>query len=112
MGSKIKMKIEVVLSEAKERVCKMINDDCWDVINDLLKDIGEFSDESNTKSIEDIESTLEMIKKIQNFKEESCEIVINSNTLKEMLEITKNNLIKENEDEILSAFFGHKIIIK
>lgn len=112
MGTKIKMKIEVNLVEAKERVCKMVNDHCWDVINDLLKDIGEFSDESNTKSIQDIESTLEMIKKIQSFKNESCDIIINSNTLKEILEITKNDLIKENEEDILSAFFGHKVIIK
>jgi hypothetical protein len=106
------MKIEISLSEAKERVCKMVNDHCWDVINDLLKDIGTFSDNSNNKSIKDIEITLEMIKRIQEFKKESCDIINNSNSLCEILEITKNDLIKENEDEILSAFFGHKIIIK
>jgi hypothetical protein len=112
MGTKIKMRIEVNLTEAKERVCKMVNDHCWDVINDLLKEIGDFSDKSNNKSIKDIELTLEMIKKIQKFKVESCDIINNSNSLCEILEITKNDLIKESDDEILSAFFGHKILIK
>lgn len=38
------MKIEIVLSDAKIRITKMIGEHCWDVIKDLLNDIGDCSE--------------------------------------------------------------------
>lgn len=105
------MKIEIILSEAKIRITKMIEEHCWDVIKDLLKDINESSEEKNLQSIRDIEMTLEMIKDVQKFKEKVGNKINNTNTLCEILELCQNNIITENEYDIISAFFGYEIKI-
>jgi hypothetical protein len=105
------MKIEIVLSDAKLRITKMIEEHCWDVIKDLLNDIGESSEQKNTQSIKDIEMTLEMIRGVQKFKDRVSVEIHNISTLCEILELCQNDLIKENEDEIISSFFGYEIKI-
>ena len=103
------MKIEIVLGEAKIRITKMIEEHCWDVIKDLLNDIGDCSEQKNVQSIKDIEMTLEMIKSVQKFKDNVSNEIIYKNTLCEILELCQNDIIKENEDDIISAFFGYEI---
>ncbi len=103
------MKIEIILSYAKIRITKMIEEHCWDVIKDLLNDIGDCSEQKNVQSIKDIEMTLEMIKSVQKFKDNVSKEIIYKNTLCEILELCQNDIIKENEDDIISAFFGCEI---
>jgi hypothetical protein len=105
------MKIEIILSEARIRVTKMIEDHCWDVIKDLLKDIGDCSEQKNLQSIKDIEMTLEMIKNVQKFKDKVSNEINDKNTLCEILELCQNEIITENEDDIISSFFGYEIKI-
>lgn len=103
------MKIEIVLSDAKIRITKMIEDHCWDVVKDLLNDIGDCSEQKNVQSIKDIEMTLEMIKNVQNFKDKVSNEINYKNTLCEILELCQDDIINENEDDIISAFFGYEI---
>jgi hypothetical protein len=106
------MKIQIILSDAKIRITKMIEEHCWDVIKDLLNDIGDCSEQKNVQSIKDIEMTLEMIKKVQNFKDKVSSEINNKNTLCEILELCQNDIITENEDDIISSFFGYEIKIE
>ena len=105
------MKIEIVLSDAKIRVTKMIEEHCWDVIKDLLNDIGDSSEQKNIQSIKDIEMTLDMIKSVQKFKDKVSNEIQDKNTLCEILELCQNDIINENEDDIISSFFGYEIKI-
>lgn len=106
------MKMEIILEDAKCRIVKMIDEHCWDIIRDLLNDINESSDKKNINSIKDIEITLDMIKNVQRYKERVEEQIKEINTLYEILEICKDDLIIENEIDIISAFFGCEIKIK
>jgi hypothetical protein len=105
------MKIEIILNEAKIRITKMIEDHCWEVIKDLLNDINESSEEEKAESIRDIEMTLEIIKKVQNFKDKVSNNIGDKNTFCEILELCQNSIITENEDDIITAFFGYEIKI-
>lgn len=106
------MKIEIILEDAKSRIIKMIDEHCWDIIKDLLNDINESSDKKNLQSIKDIEMTLEMIKSVQKYKERVTEGIENKNGLYEILELCKDDIIKESEEDILSSFFGYETKIK
>lgn len=106
------MKVEIILDDAKSRVVKMIDEHCWDIIKDLLKDINESSDRKNVQSIKDIELTLDMIKDIQRFKEKTTNGIKSANGLYEILELCKgDNVVNESEEDIISAFFGYEIQI-
>lgn len=106
------MKIEISLLEAKERIVKMINDHCWDIIKDLLSEINESSDKQHINTIRDIEITMDIIKNVQKFNQTVSNEIENTNTLQEILKLCQNDIIKENEEDILTAFFGYEIKIK
>lgn len=53
--------------------------------------------------------TLEMIKNVQNFKDKVSNEINYKNTLCEILELCQDDIINENEDDIISAFFGYEI---
>lgn len=106
------MKIEIIFEESKCRVLKMIDEHCWEIIRDLLDDINKSSSNKNTKSISDIEDTLEMIRGVQKFKQRITDEIKNKITLSEILDLCKDDLIKESEEDILTAFFGYEIKIE
>lgn len=106
------MKIEIIFEESKCRVIKMVDDHCWEVIRDLLDEINKSSINKDTKSISDIEDTLDMIRGVQRFKQKVTDEINNKSTLSEILDLCKDDLIKESEEEILTAFFGYEIKIK
>lgn len=90
----------------------MIDEHCWEIIRDLLDEINKSSSNKDTKSISDIEDTLEMIRGVQKFKQKVTDEIKNKITLSEILELCNDDLIKESEEDILTAFFGNEIIIK
>lgn len=106
------MKVEILLADAKQRITKMINDHCWDVIKDLLNEINESSDSQNVNAIQDIEITLDIIKNVQEFKQTVSNNIETTNTLHEILSLCQSDIIKESEEDILTAFFGYEIKIK
>ena len=83
-----------------------------EVIRDLLDEINKSSNDKNIKSISDIEETLEMIRGVQRFKQKVTDEIKDKTTLSEILNLCEDDLVKEDEEEILTAFFGYEIKIK